>query len=281
MKVLFLIVLAVAILGTGTYFTYAMLVAPKKALQEERSQPPPPPPPDPTVQEFASAKAIRMKVGKTVEAREALATFVERYPESSCIGEAKDLLGDINVTLFLSSTLTPEKQVYVVQGGDVISRVANKLKVPPELLLRTNRIKKAMLQKGQKLIYAPADFSVVISRKRNNITLLNGGRFFKQYAIRTAPPPPAKPGPQQKLTGKVRDKVATIDGERVTIENASFWDAAFSIETTVHGYAIYPVPDENAPPPAQGKMPKGFAIDPPGCTELAALLSLGDPVTLE
>jgi len=280
-KVIFLIVLAIAILGTGVYFTYDMLILPKKALQEEKAQPPPPPPPDPTVQEFEKAKAIRMKSGKTVEAREALATFVERYPESSRIGEAKDLLGDINVTLFLSSKPTPEKQVYLVLGGDVIGRVANKLKVPPEQLMRTNPIKKAMLLKGQKLIYAPADFSVVISRKRNNVTLLNNGRFFKQYAIRTAPPPSAKAGPQPKLTGKVRDKVATLGGERVTLENVNFWDSEFSVETTVHGYAIYPEPDENALPPAEGKAPKGFAIDPAGCTELAALLSLGDPVTLE
>lgn len=290
MKALFLIILAAAILGTGGYFTWKMFILPKQTLKAEKALPPPPPPPDPTVPEFARAKAVRDRAGKSIEARDALASFVERYPESTKIDEAKDLLGEINLSLFLSPVRTPEKDVYVVKPGDVITRVAHKLKVPPELLMRSNNLKGSMLMIGQKLTYAPADFSLVISRRRSKVTLLNKGLFFKHYAIRSWPPQHAKniaaPGQTApslpKQTGKVRDKAAWLDGQRVIFTDKGFWDANFWIEINLPGCTLYPEPDENAPETPNSKpINGGIALDPAACTELGALLSKEDPVTLE
>ncbi len=289
MKALFIIVLAIAIFGGGAYFTYEMFIRPQQELKAEKALPPPPPPPDPTVPEFEKAKAVR-KAGKTIEAREALAGFVERYPESSKIEEAKDLLGEINLSLFLSPVPTPEKQIYVVKPGDVITRVAHKLKVGPELLMRSNNLKGSMLMIGQKLTYAPADFSVVISRKRDKVTVLNKGRFFKQYAIRSWPPQHAKkvlpPGqkapPLVKLAGKVTHKNAWLDGQSVAFTDKGFWNAKFWININISGCTLYGEPDPNAPNAPNSKPPQGgITLDPAALTELGALLSKEDPVTLE
>lgn len=290
MKALFIIVLAIAIFGSGAYFTYEMFIRPKQALKAEKELPPPPPPPDPTVAEFEKARAVRSKAGKTIEAREALASFVERYPESTKIDDAKNLLGEINLSLFLSPVLTPEKQVYIVKPGDVITKVANRLKVPPELLMRANNLKGSMLMIGQKLTYAPADFSIVISRKREKVTVFNKGRFFKQYAVRSWPPIhtrkvlPAgqKAPPLLKQLGKVTHKNAYLDGQTVTFTEKGFWDANFWIAINIAGCTLYPESDENAPETPNSKPPNGgIALDLSALTELGALLSLGDPVTLE
>ena len=289
MKALFLIVLTIAIFGTGAYFTYEMVIVPKKALEAEKSQPPPPPPPDPTVPEFEKAKAVR-KTGKILDAREALTSFVERYPESSKIDEAKNLLGNINTDLFLSTRPAPEKEVYIVQRGDVINRVAGKLKVTPELLMRANSLEGTMLRIGQKLTVSPSDFSVVISRKKDKVTLLNKGRFFKQYAIRSWPPAHAKKPlpagqkapPLPKQTGKVKDRIAWLDGQRVTLADKGFWTAKFWIEINIPGCTLYPDPGEGMPETPNSKPPNGgIALDLEACTELGALLSKDDPVTLE
>ena len=289
MKAFFLIVLAIAILGTGAYFTYEMFILPKKALQKEKSLPPPPPPPDPTVGEFEKAKAVR-QTGKLLEAREALAGFVERYPESSKIDEAKSLLGDLNTDLFLSTRPAPEKELYIVRPGDVINRVAHKLKVTPELLMRANSLEGTMLRIGQKLTVSPADFSVVISRKKDKVTLLNKGRFFKQYAIHSWPPLHAKKPPVAgqralplpKQTGKVKDKIAWLNGQRVIYTDKGFWTAKFWIEINLSGCTLYPDPGEGAPDTPNSKPPNGgIALAPDALTELGALLSKDDPVTLE
>ena len=288
MKALFLIVLAVAILGTGGYFAYEMFIQPKKALQEEKAQPPPPPPPDPTIEDFEKAKAVT-KAGKLVDSREALATFVEHYPESSRIGEAKDLLGNINATLFLSTRPAPEKKEYIVKSGDVISRVAKHLEVSPELLMRTNSLKTHNLQIGQRLTYAPANFSLVISRQTNRVTVLNQGRFFKHYPILLWPPENtkgtasgAKTAPPGKQTGRVRDKVAWLEEKRVIFTEERYWSSKFWIEISIRGSTLYPQPEKGAPEtPSSKPTAGGITLARPALTELAALLSAGDPVTLE
>ena len=290
MKALFLIALTLVIFGTGAYFTYEMFIVPKKALEAEKAQPPPPPPPDPTVPEFDKAKAVR-KTGKILDAREALTAFVERYPESSKIDEAKNLLGNINTDLFLSTRPAPEKEQYIVQRGDVINRVATKLKVTPELLMRANSLERTMLMIGQKLTMSPADFSVVISRKKDKVTLLNKGRFFKQYPILSWPPqltkkPPAAgqkiAPPVPKQVGKVRDKIAWLDGQRVIFTDKGYWTAKFWIEINIAGCTLYPEPEPGTPETPNSKPASGgIALDPEACTELGALLSKDDPVTLE
>ena len=288
MKALFLIVLAVAIFGTGAYVTYEMFIVPKRALEEERAQPPPPPPPDPTVPEFENAKAAR-KPGKLLEAREALASFVERYPESSKIDEAKNLLGNINTDLILSTRPAPEKVTYIVQRGDVINRVASKLKVTPELLMRANNMTGTMLRIGQKLTVGPADFSLVISRKKDKVTLLNKGRFFKQYPVVSWPPQHAKKTPAggakapslAKQTGKVKDKIAWLNGQRVIFTEKDFWSAKFWIEISISGCTLYPDPEGAAETPNSKPINGGIALPPDALTELGALLSKGDEVTLE
>ena len=289
MKALFLIVLAIAIFGTGAYFTYEMFIVPKKALEAEKAQPPPPPPPDPTVPEFEKAKAVR-KTGKILEAREALTAFVERYPESSKIDEAKNLLGNINADLFLSTRPAPEKEVYIVQRGDVINRVAGKLKVTPELLMRANNLEGTMLRIGQKLTVGSADFSLIISRKKDKVTVLNKGRFFKQYPILSWPqqhakkalPAGQKAQPLAKQAGKVRDKVAYLDGQRVIYTDKGYWTAKFWIEINISGCTLYPDPGPSVPD-GPGVRPQngGISLDLEALTELGALLSKDDPVTLE
>ncbi len=288
MKALFIIVLAIAIFGSGTYFTYEIFIRPKQALAAEKAQPPPPPPPDPTVPEFEKAKAAT-KAGKVRESREALASFVERYPESTKIDEAKDLLGALNSKLFLTPGASPEKSLYVVRPGNVITRVAASLKISPELLMRMNGLKKDGLRIDQKLYYAPADFSLVITRSKDKVTLLNQGRFFKQYAVKSWPPIHAKKplSAGQKLakqTGRVRNKVAWAEGKQVNFTDPPYWDeeTKFWIEINLAGCTLYPEADENAPETPNSKPANGgIALNPEALLELGAFLSREDVVTLE
>src|SRR5262249_44938734 len=153
---------------------YKMFVQPQIALKQEKALPPQPPPPDPTVPEFNKCVAIR-KGGKVVEARDAFYSFIEHYPESTKIDEAKNLLGELNTDIYLSTIAAPEKETYIVKKGDVIDRVANHLKTTGEALMRANNLQRTMLQIGQKLTVAPGDFSLVISHKTNKVTVLNKG----------------------------------------------------------------------------------------------------------
>src|SRR5207245_10654223 len=99
---------------------------------------------DLTLPEFEEAANLRQD-GKIPEAREALAAFVQKYPTSPHAEEAKDLLGEVNIDIFLSRTPSPEKEEYIVKPGDVLQKVAHKTKSTPELIMRMNSMSGTML----------------------------------------------------------------------------------------------------------------------------------------
>ena len=164
MKALFALCFAIVVFGTGGYFTWKLYVKPQQELQMEKQARPPPAPPDPTIPEFEKCVELQQSA-KLIEARTAFTDFVERYPESTKIDDAKHRLGEINSYIFLSTYPAPEKPTYTVQKNDVITKVAAKMRTTPEFIMRANDLHGTMLRIGQTLTVAPADFSLVIDRR--------------------------------------------------------------------------------------------------------------------
>lgn len=284
MKALIILVLAIAVFGSAGYFSYSLFILPEKALQAEKLLPPAPPPPDTTVPEFNKVVAIH-KSGKLMEAREAYYDFIENYPHSGKLDEAKDLLGEINTQIFLTPFPAPEKEEYLVKRGDVINRVASRMKTTGELIMRANNLQGTMLRIGQKLTVPPTDFSIVISRKQDRVILFNQGRFFKQYPILAWPPALSKTTadgkprpPVPKQTGSVREKFAWHDGVRINFADKNYPQATHWIQISIPHCTLHSEADEKA----DGRPPGGGIVLPPqALDELAALLRRGNPVTLE
>jgi LysM repeat protein len=284
-KALIIIFLIIVVFGSGAYWTYELFVRPHKELQEEKLLPPEPPPPDPSLPEFEKAAALHQQ-GQLLEARTAFREFLAHNPTSTVIDKARDHLGEINTRIIFSTQTAPEKELYVVKSGDVLGRVASRMKTTPELIMRANNLSKDMLRIGQKLMITPTEFSVVISKKDRKVTLFNKGEFFKQYRIVSLPshyhPPTAKKPahPAAKVTGRVAEKIAWLpDGGRVTFDKPEYWQAAHWI-VNVSGHTLYSDPGPQATTPVN-KPPSGLGLAPADMTELAALLSKGNPVTIE
>src|SRR5438132_2274532 len=198
MKWLFVLFLAIIIFGGAAWFGYNFVF--KEDIQvrkEQRGEVTPEPRIDLTLPEYEAAAKLRQE-GKMPEARAALATFVQKYPTSPHADEAKDLLGEINIDIFLSRTPSPEKEDYVVKPGDVLNKVAHKVHSTPELIMRMNNMSGIMLHIGEHLLISHPDFAIVVQRKPKLLVLLNRGSFFKQYHIR-----------EEKLPAKSSSKVTT------------------------------------------------------------------------
>lgn len=282
MKALVILILACAIFGTAGYFTYELIFRPKIELQREKDAPPTPPPADPTLPELKKALTLKEK-DQLIEARRALEDFLERFPESTGLDQAREALGDVNTRIFLSPIPAPEKQLYVVKSGDVLNRVAGRTKTTAELIMKANNLQGTMLRIGQKLYTSPANFSLVISRKHSKITVFNDGKFFKQYPVRQWPAAlqQQKKGPAPKQAGKVLEKIAWLDGNRVIFSDKGYADASHWINISIGHCTLYSEPPAGADPKTVSKPPSGIAISPEAAAELAAMLSRGDPVTLE
>ena len=112
--------------------------------------------------------------------------------------------------------------------------------------------------------------------------LFNGGKYFKQYAIRSWPQLPAKkgaPGPQPKLEGRVIGKLSWYQGQLVSFTEKTYAEASHEIQLSVSNHTLY-----GEPPPGDTsarKPPAGIALAPEALSELVTILRKNDPVTIE
>jgi LysM domain len=275
MKWLFVLFLAIIIFGGAAWFGYNYVF--KEDIQvakEQRGEVTPEPRLDLTLPEFEAAAKLRQE-GKIPEARAALAAFVQRFPTSPHADEAKDLLGEVNIGIFLSRTPSPEKEEYTVKPGDVINKVARKMKTTPELIMRMNNMSSTMLHIGERLLVSHPDFSIVVQRKQNLLTVLNHGGFFKQYHIKEL----KVPAKAAKVTTKVAQVMAWRDGKQVGFGTKEFIGSTRWVRLASQSYTIYAVPD-SAHQVVQTPPPQGIGLAAADVEELSTLVNNKTPVTI-
>jgi len=276
MKWLFALLLAVAIFGTAAYFSYNLAKPAIAVRQEQRGEVVAEPTPDTSLPEFQAAAQLRQD-GKLLEARDALTAFIQKYPSGAHVDEAKDLLGAVNVDVLFSPIPSPEKQEYIVKKGDVINRVAQKMKSTPELIMRTNNMNGTMLHIGERLQIAHPDFGVIIQRKLKLLVLLDHNNFFKQYRLREEKLPGKQP---PRVTTKVAEVMAWKNGKRVGFGTREFATSTRWIRLSAPGYYLYSLPDASHPSQDQPPPTTGLGMNAGDVEELSSLVNGKTPVTV-
>jgi LysM repeat protein len=278
MKWLFVLLLALIIFGGAAWFGYHSFVKEEIAVKkEQRGEITPAPALDISLPEFQAAAQLRQE-GKLTEARDALIAVIQKYPAGKHLEEAKDLLGETNVAILLSRHPSPEKTEYVVKPGDVLAKIARKLKTTPELIMRMNNMSGTMLRIGDRLLISHPDFSIVIQRKANLVVLLNHGAFFKQYHVREAKLPPKQPA---KITAKVAETMAWKGGKRVGIGSKEYLSSTRWIRFAgAANYTLYSVPDAAHPNLDQPPPPMGIGLAATDVEELSSFVNNRTPVTI-
>ena len=277
MKWLFALLLALVIFGSAAWFGYNLFVKEEIAVKkEQRGEVAPAPTPDISLPEFQAAAKLRQD-GKLTEARDALITFIQKYPAGLHVEGAKDLLGEVNIDIFLSRYPSPEKTEYVVQSGDVLVKIARKLKTTPELIMRMNNLSGTMLHIGEHLLVSHPDFSIVIQRKAKLIVLLNHGAFFKQYHVLEEKLSPKQP---PKVTTKVAEIMAWKDGKRIGLGSKDYMSSTRWIRLGSAAYTLYSTADSAHPNLTQPPPPVGLGLAASDVEELSSLVNNRTPVTI-
>jgi LysM repeat protein len=277
MKWLFVLFLAVVIFGGAAWFGYNLFFKQEIELKkEQRGEVPVAPTPDISLPEFQAAAKLRQE-NQLTEARAALTAFIQKYPTGLHVEEAKDLLGEVNVDILLSRTPSPEKEEYIVKSGDVLAKIAHKVKSTPELIMRMNNLSGTMLRVGERLLISHPDFSLVIQRKPKLVVLLDKGAFFKQYHVEDEKLPPKQPA---KLNTKVAEVMAWRGGKRVGFGSKEYIGSIRWIRLAAPGYILYSVPDAAHPNIDQPPPTTGLGMAASDVEELSGLVNSRTPVTV-
>jgi len=274
LKALFILALATAVFGGGAYFTYTLFIKPAQDLKAETALGAPSPPPDLTIPEYQRIRQLKDS-HQWVDARAAYEHFIETYPASTELDAAKDDLGEINIAIYFSGGPSPDKDTYLLKQGDTLARIEKRLKVSGDVIMRSNGITDPRrLRIGDTLYIPHPDFSLVIDRKTQLVTLYDHARFFKQYHPTkwTAPAVKGNPPP---IVGRIEDVASFINGLRVSFGSHDYEDSTHWIQISPGGYNLFTDPAEGG-----GKSGPGVALSASDMDELSALLTRGVPVSI-
>jgi hypothetical protein len=218
-RALIILILSALIFGGAALSVYELYWKPMQLDEADRQAalhaPPPTPPPDYSIPIYQKAAALERT--KPDEARNALASFIATYPQSTVLQNARQDLGNLNMASLMSSTDKSGKTVYVVKHGDSLVKVAAKCKTNPDLIFRVNDLGTINLSVDDQLLIPDLDISVVVDRKTKTVTLFNHNVFLKEYQTLSLRTPAVKPGAPLKT--KVNDKIALSGTERVAFGN--------------------------------------------------------------
>lgn len=171
--------------------------------------------PDPGVKRFE--RAVEQLGANDFEGgRAALYELLRTFPDSTTVPEAKRIIGEMNMDMLFSKEHNTAGKDYPVQPGEGLARIAGKNKTTIECILRANGLHSGRLQPGDRLFVFPLDFEIVVDVSAKTLTLLRGGRFFKEY---TAVDMKLPSGMRVPAEMKVGGKSSWFRGKQASVTN--------------------------------------------------------------
>ncbi|MEO6845792.1 MAG: LysM peptidoglycan-binding domain-containing protein [Chthoniobacterales bacterium] len=276
---IFIIALLVAVIvgGSGLFY-YSNFVLPRKKVQKAKAiaaAAVPTPTPDYSIAEFDKIKPLQDD-GKTQEARDAYLAFIEKFPNSSKLPDAKKAIGDLNIQMLFSDFRSPDKQEYTVIKGDAMVKIASKTKTSVDLIYRANNMSSINLQIGQVLLIPKVQPSIKVNRKAKTLTLFDNGKLLKEYPIVSFK---GSGSTGNNVTAQVKEKASLQADKRVAFGAKEYSGSDRWVMLSNSGIII-----KSAPTPQEGTevvYPAGIVLDRPDMDEVFVLVNKGTPVSID
>ncbi len=194
-KMIFTIIVLLQLLGVGAYLYYKS-DNPKEDTSKAASAPdslapapasmalatmPAVPTYTPESQSLIADARAAIDAGQLTDAQATLNKIVATTPYP----EAIELLGSVNIKLLKAPLMMPGKEYYVIQPGDYLQKIARKYNTTIPLLKTMNGLESDTIRSGSRLLVFNGNFSIRVSKHRNELDLLLGNQVFKRYSVGT------------------------------------------------------------------------------------------------
>lgn len=141
-----------------------------------------------------------------VQAKERLEALLDKNLPEDLKRSVQDELGTINIQILFSRATDEEDIVYNIAAGDSLGLISKKYNVPMELLMLKNDISDPRrLTVGRRVLVPINRFSMVVDRHSNTLTVLDDGKFFKRYPVRTGMDDYMTPRGEYKIISKSKN----------------------------------------------------------------------------
>ncbi len=133
---------------------------------------------------LAQADSARIQ-GSLLEAKRIYQQILTGSPSADIASTVQQRLGEVNMRMLFSPTPTPDAVMYEVKSGDSLSKIAREFHTTVELLRASNLLKRDVIRPGQRLKVLKAEFSVVVDKSLNALTLKEKEEVVKVYRCST------------------------------------------------------------------------------------------------
>lgn len=120
-----------------------------------------------------------------LKANDIYINLISAYPDLDFIPTVQERLGNLNIKILFSSLKTPDSQMYEVQEGDTLNKIATQFHTTVDLLKKSNNLKSDNIRKGVDLKINSAKFSVLVDKSQNILTLKSNEKVLKVYNVST------------------------------------------------------------------------------------------------
>ncbi len=173
---------------------------------------------DPGEKAYQKAHEL-LALGKIPEAREMLNSLINLYPSSSSAPISRRILGDMNLDEILSISHPQSRATHIVKRGNTYLGIAAEHQTTIDLILYLNGMMDLKsLQPGDEFTVMPLNFRLLIEPQRKSLSLWDGGRYLREYALLHV----TSPASLTKQTTTITSKLAAFAGKNVQITSKDY-----------------------------------------------------------
>jgi hypothetical protein len=125
------------------------------------------------------------KSGELFQSRAYYTQLIARFPQAENFAEIQKEFWNINVAIIQSPLRSRQTEIYTIEKGDTIAKIARKFGTTVELIMHRNQLETNSIRAGHKLSVWKGPFAIDIDKSDNTLTLKTGEEIIKIYPVST------------------------------------------------------------------------------------------------
>ncbi len=140
---------------------------------------------DPELSAWHDKALSAVKSGELFRARKQYLELIAKFPNAPDVNGFQKELWVVNIAIIHSPLKSRQTEIYTIEKGDTLGKIARKIGTTIELIKRRNQMETHTIINGHKLSIWKGTFNILIDKSENILTLKTGDEVIKKYQVST------------------------------------------------------------------------------------------------